>query len=361
MAPATLPLTRGDRAPNFLLPDRRDIAISLYDKVKGDPVIVFFYPSEADADAAAELRKLIKLAPDIAAAGAHLFAVAGDPVATVAALAARVEPAFYLVADADGTTAAAYGAAGACVTFLLDPNCRILARLAPGDAPLAEQALTALRDLPRSTPYKAGPHPPVLLIPDVFDTAFCRYLIDQFAARGHAESGTLRVVDGAMVKAANHAIKRRRDHHVIDADLMNEIGALIGRRVTPEIRRAFHSEITWIEEFKIVRYDAEPGGYFRPHRDNTTPGTAHRRFAMTLNLNAEDYEGGELRFPEYGGATYKPVTGAAVVFSCNLLHEATSVTAGQRYVLLSFMCDAAGQQRFQAYQQARAARAKATG
>jgi len=114
--------------------------------------------------------------------------------------------------------------------------------------------------------------------------------------------------------------------------------------VLPEIRRAFHCNIRYVEEFKIVRYDADPGGFFRPHRDNTSAGTAHRRFAMTLNLNAEDHGGGELRFPEYNMASYRPRTGEAAIFSCDLLHEATDVTRGSRYVLLSFMYDESGRE-----------------
>ena len=51
---------------------------------------------------------------------------------------------------------------------------------------------------------------------------------------------------------------------------------------------------------------------------------------MTLNLNSEDYEGGHLRFPEYGPELYRPGTGDAVVFSCYLVHEAMPVTAGAR-------------------------------
>ena len=105
---------------------------------------------------------------------------------------------------------------------------------------------------------------------------------------------------------------------------------------------------TRAEEFKIICYDSEPGGYFRMHRDNTTPQTQHRRFAMTLALNAEAYEGGVLRFPEFGGATYKPATGMAVVFSCSLLHEATDVIGGKRFMLLSFLYDEAGEQQREA-------------
>ena len=76
--------------------------------------------------------------------------------------------------------------------------------------------------------------------------------------------------------------------------------------------------------------------FFRAHRDNTTAGSAHRRFACTINLNAEDYDGGELRFPEFGPQTYRAPTGGAVVFSCSLLHEATPVRRGNRYAFLPF-------------------------
>ena len=108
------------------------------------------------------------------------------------------------------------------------------------------------------------------------------------------------------------------------------------RRIFPEIKKAFDYDASRREEYKIACYDASRGGYFRAHRDNTTPGTAHRKFAMTLNLNAEEYAGGYLRFPEYGPHVYKPSTGSAVIFSCSLLHEATDVTAGRRFALLSF-------------------------
>ncbi len=57
---------------------------------------------------------------------------------------------------------------------------------------------------------------------------------------------------------------------------------------------------------------------------------------MTLNLNTGEYEGGHLRFPEYGPHLYKPGLGDAVVFSCSLVHQALPVTSGTRYVLLSF-------------------------
>jgi predicted 2-oxoglutarate/Fe(II)-dependent dioxygenase YbiX len=59
---------------------------------------------------------------------------------------------------------------------------------------------------------------------------------------------------------------------------------------------------------------------------------------VSINLNA-DFEGGELRFPEYGTRSYKPLPGAAVVFSCSLLHMVTPVTRGRRFAFLPFLYD----------------------
>ena len=39
--------------------------------------------------------------------------------------------------------------------------------------------------------------------------------------------------------------------------------------------------------------------------------------------------------------TYRAPTGGAIVFSCSLLHEATPVTKGERFVILPFLYDEA--------------------
>ena len=60
---------------------------------------------------------------------------------------------------------------------------------------------------------------------------------------------------------------------------------------------------------------------------------------MSLFLNTGDYEGGFLHFPEFGSALYSAPAGGAVVFSCSMLHEATPVTAGRRFMFLPFLYD----------------------
>ena len=104
----------------------------------------------------------------------------------------------------------------------------------------------------------------------------------------------------------------------------------------PEIAKAFQYRITRWERLRIGCYQGERGGELHGHRDNVEP-TPYRRFAMSINLNVEEFAGGELRFPEFGDQRYRPANGTAIVFSSSLLHEALHVTAGRRLVLLAFL------------------------
>jgi predicted 2-oxoglutarate/Fe(II)-dependent dioxygenase YbiX len=110
------------------------------------------------------------------------------------------------------------------------------------------------------------------------------------------------------------------------------------RRVVPEILKVHQFQVTRMERYIVSCYAAEDGGHFRAHRDNTTKGTAHRRFAVSINLNG-DFDGGEVSFPEYGPRSFKAPPGGAVVFSCSLLHAVSQVTRGRRYAFLPFLYD----------------------
>ena len=98
----------------------------------------------------------------------------------------------------------------------------------------------------------------------------------------------------------------------------------------------FQFQAVALERFCIAAYEANRGDFFKPHRDNTTEQTAKRRFAVTLNIN-DDYEGGGIKFPEFGEDVYSTAAGGAIVFSCSLMHEALPVTRGTRYAGLSFI------------------------
>ena len=182
---------------------------------------------------------------------------------------------------------------------------------------------------------------PVLTVPRVFEPELCQALIDYYQRIGGKASGVMREIDGMTVGVMDDGMKKRRDVRLDDIALQSLTRARIGRRLIPQITRAFNWRATRIERFMIACYQGEDGGFFNAHRDNTTAGTAHRRFAVSLNLNS-DYDGGELVFPEYGRRTYRPPPGGATVFGCSLLHAATPVTRGTRYVFVPFLYDEEG-------------------
>jgi predicted 2-oxoglutarate/Fe(II)-dependent dioxygenase YbiX len=179
---------------------------------------------------------------------------------------------------------------------------------------------------------------PVLVLPNVFEEDLCRRLIDLYEADGGAESGFMQDVGGKTMLVHDHNHKRRRDYIIEDDVLQRTLMGRIQRRVVPEVRKVHQFKVTRMERYIVSCYRAEDSGHFRAHRDNTTLGTAHRRFAVSVNLNAE-FEGGEIGFPEYGPRRFKPPPGGAVVFSCSLLHAVSKVTSGQRYAFLPFLYD----------------------
>jgi len=223
------------------------------------------------------------------------------------------------------------------MTILLDRSMRVVAA-----EPIRRTAevLDLLRKcLEEERPTLADRTAPVLTVPRIFEPDFCEALIDYYKRDGGEPSGFMRQIDGKTVGIHDPNFKRRRDAMIEDEALRTGAMARIRRRLLPVIEQAFNWRCTRIERYIVACYSSEDQGFFNPHRDNTTAGTAHRKFAVTINLNADEFEGGELRFPEFGPRTYKPPTGGATVFGCGLLHEATPVTRGVRYAFLPFLYD----------------------
>jgi predicted 2-oxoglutarate/Fe(II)-dependent dioxygenase YbiX/peroxiredoxin len=254
--------------------------------------------------------------------------------------------------DADRAISRQYGAAPLAaaspdlyrrMTLVLDERLRTLAVLLLDDQNVAQHLaqlwsiLAKLPPLGDETPAQA----PVLVIPRVFPPQLCRELIAYYDQHGGQASGFMREVDGQTVEVHNPEHKRRRDQEILDESLRQRAMFAVHARVMPEIQKAFQFTCSRIERHMVACYDSSEGGHFRAHRDNTTKGTAHRRFAVSLNLNTGEYDGGQLRFPEYGRHLYEAPAGGAVVFSCSLLHEATRVTRGKRYAYLPFLYDEA--------------------
>jgi predicted 2-oxoglutarate/Fe(II)-dependent dioxygenase YbiX/peroxiredoxin len=227
------------------------------------------------------------------------------------------------------------------LSLLIGLDMRVLAAVKlPDPGRHAAALFDILKRLPQIGPQRQGaPQAPVLFLPSVLEPALCRRLIEGYETAGGQESGFMREKDGKTVLMIDHRHKRRSDWTIDDETLKDTVRQRVKRRIVPEIEKAFQFKITRMERYIVACYDASIGGYFQAHRDNTTKGTAHRRFAVTINLNSDEYEGGELMFPEYGRTVFKPPVGGAVVFSCSLLHQALPVTSGRRYAFLPFLYD----------------------
>ena len=315
----------GDRCPDFLLQPEAGMTETFYARFAGRPVALVLACSVADLapfGVLSGLQVVLGLVPGTGAAPAPTPAPAALPVLQVpATLLKRL-----------GLS----GNAAGPIVWVLDATLRLRQRLDGADPARVREALGNLSAAaPAAPPLVMSSAAPVLMLPDVLNPSVCRQLIAAHAADHHA-SGMLRQVDGRVVLTPDQRIKRRQDHTLTAAPLVDAVMQALARRVLPEVATAFHYAVTRLEGFKLVAYDAADAGCFRLHRDNSTADARHRRFALTLALD-DDFEGGCLRFPEYGCTLYKPPAGGAIVFSGSLLHEVTEVTRGRRHALLSFL------------------------
>jgi hypothetical protein len=183
-------------------------------------------------------------------------------------------------------------------------------------------------------------HPPVLQIPEALSRDDCARLIKTFKTSGQTFMPPQPINDflnGAdfKMRIPENGRVDRVDHFFFDKGTLAFLGNRMNR-IAPEIYKSFQYRVTKYETLRVACYEGERQGSLHGHRDNNPP-TQYRRFAMSINLNTEEFEGGELRFPEFGDQRYRPDSGTAIVFSSTLLHEAMHVTRGTRYVLLAFL------------------------
>ena len=328
-------LSVGDRVPG-VFGATADGAVYSLDVQAGRPTLIAALGS-LDADAArAMLARINQALPLVRAAGGDIA-----PIAPIGAFAGAPDlvgqGSIIFVADASGLESANLD--GLPAGIVLDRSARIL-ELAPlgPDTDLVALFSAAVAGSPSETPRLCASAAPVLIVPNVAPPAFCQAVIEHFEASPHSAGVMASYVDGQAQARVDLGKKHRRDIELeAGSPLHNAVMQLIAARLVPEIKRAFQKDITFADRILIARYD-DDGGYFRRHRDDAAPQTAFRQFALSLNLNTHQYEGGELMFPEYNDHRYNPPAGAAAVFSASLLHEARPVTRGSRYVLLTFLC-----------------------
>jgi peroxiredoxin Q/BCP len=102
-------LSDGDRAPDFELPTDGGEPIKL-SRLKGKPVVLYFYPKDDTSGCTAEARDFTSLAADFRKAGAEVIGVSPDSVESHARFRKKHGLAVRLAADTDKAVASAWGA-----------------------------------------------------------------------------------------------------------------------------------------------------------------------------------------------------------------------------------------------------------
>lgn len=315
-----------------------------FSMVGGIWLVMLFYGSAGSPEGGAALDRVLAhrhLFDDIDAA---FYPISADPDDRTMRGFRNTLPGIRYFWDFDRAVAQRYGVlkAGEVVptAVLIDRRKRVV-EVAPADR-IDDLIARMQREIALEFDTPALQMAPVLTLPRVFDPELCRALIDYYGQIGGVRSGHMNEVEGRTVAVLNDRVKRRSDVTILDEELRRQVLTALSYRLVPAVAKFLGWEATRIERYIVSCYSAEEAGFFRAHRDNTTKGTAHRKFAVSINLNAEEYDGGELRFVEFGTRLYKPPTGGATVFSCSLLHEAMPVTRGERYACLPFLYDEAG-------------------
>ncbi len=345
-------LLPGDPAPWFQAASTSNPAHP-FDSTAGRYVVLGFFGSSADLLGSMALNAVMSRRALFDDLNICFFGVSVDPADQDGQRVQASLPGIRHFWDFDGAISRAFGALPvdahspreAGVPFrrfwlVLDPTLRVL-RVFPIEPTLAGNApvFDYLATLPAPNVHSGAIlQAPILFLPNVFEPELCGKLIELYEANGGTASGYMRQREGKTVFESDPRYKHRRDYYLTEASLIEAVQLRVRRRLVPEILKVHQFHVTRMERYLVCCYSAEEGGHFAAHRDNTTKGTAHRRFAVSINLNS-DFEGGDISFPEYGPRGFKPPQGAAVVFSCSLLHEVSKMIRGKRYAFLPFLYD----------------------
>jgi peroxiredoxin/predicted 2-oxoglutarate/Fe(II)-dependent dioxygenase YbiX len=343
----------GDPAPWFTVRTSSNPRY-VFDTTAGRYIVLCFFGSSGLAPAQKALQEVRKHQDFFNDERACFFGISNDLQDEAQRRVNDVIPGYRFMWDFDGAVAKLYGAmqddepevsgkpAVRPCWIVLDPTLRVM-NVWPfkPDSSEVPEVFAYLRALPDPQRF-AGVElqAPIVMLPNVFERDFCQKLIGLYETNGGQESGFVRQQDGKTVMVHDHGHKRRKDYEIVDDTIIKATQARILRRVAPEIQKIHQFAVTRMERYIVCCYAAEDGAHFARHRDNTTAGTAHRRFAVSINLN-DDFDGGEVSFPEYGPRGFKAPAGGAVIFSCSMLHAVSKVTRGRRFAFLPFLYDEA--------------------
>lgn len=154
-------LKDGEKAPDFKLPDETGATVQL-SKLKGRPVVVYFYPKDDTSGCTQEAKDFSCLAEEFVEAGAEIIGISPDSTASHQKFKTKHGLSLHLLADEQKVAAEAYGVwteksmygkkymGVERSTFLIDKSGKLINSWRKVKVPgHAEEVLAAVRSLPR--------------------------------------------------------------------------------------------------------------------------------------------------------------------------------------------------------------------
>ena len=102
-------MQRGDRAPDFELPDETGHPRRLSEMLRAGPVVLFFYPRAMTSGCTAEACHFRDLRTEFEKVGAQRIGISVDPVSKQKQFSTKHNFDYPLLSDKDGSVARAYG------------------------------------------------------------------------------------------------------------------------------------------------------------------------------------------------------------------------------------------------------------
>ncbi|MEQ1596582.1 MAG: 2OG-Fe(II) oxygenase [Casimicrobium sp.] len=164
-------------------------------------------------------------------------------------------------------------------------------------------------------------------------------LYARFLAKHEMDFGALTEADSGYWKGRTLALPQIQDAEV--RDTMISLRYRIIERLTETLQEQMGPIPPLYSD--VLNFARWPQGYqLSPHADAQNPGNhphpfPWRNFAAVIYLN-EDYDGGEIYFPELN-IEMRPTAGTLVLFPGTLkyLHGVRMVTGGMRHTIASFL------------------------
>lgn len=103
------PLSNGDKAPDFTLPDQDGNDVRLYDLLENGPVVVFFYPKAFTNVCTAEACSFRDNFEIFADAGAQIVGISSDDIPTQKKFHDRFKLSYPVLSDPDRVAYQAFG------------------------------------------------------------------------------------------------------------------------------------------------------------------------------------------------------------------------------------------------------------